>query len=452
MPIRRLSIFAVLVAASLAAPAGAAAGDYVPGTVIVKYRDGIARGTEATIERGAGTRTAQVLPGGSEALRIEDGDSVRQTIAELRRDPNVEYAVADHVARAAQWTPNDPGVRRQWNLFGEFGIGMPEAWSLARAAGAPGGRGAVVAVVDSGVAYEDFGRFRKAPDLRGANFVLPYDFVGEDRHANDVYGHGTHVAGTIAQATNNDLGVAGVAYAAKIMPLRALNKNGEGQSSDIARAIRYAARHRADVINLSLEFLPNVESFDIPDVLAAIRYAHRRGSVVVAAAGNYRGARVVYPARAQKAIAVGATTVRGCLADYSSGGHELDIVAPGGGADSLRLDDPYDAEHCTANGQARPIYQQTYVAGFSRFGLPDIYEGTSMAAPHVSGAAALVIATQRLGPRPTPKEVQQRLELTARDLGPPSFDGRYGWGLVDVAAALRADEPVITPPPAPPVP
>lgn len=449
MSIRGLSLLAVLVAACLAAPAGASVGDYVPGTVIVKYRDGIARTTEATIERGAGTRTARVLPGGAEALRIADGESVRRTIAELRRDPNVAYAVPDHLARAAQEPSDDPGAGRQWNFFGPFGIGVPEAWTLARAAGAPGGRGAVVAVVDSGVAYEDYERFRRAPDLRRASFVDPYDFVDDDRHANDVNGHGTHVAGTIAQATNNGVGVAGAAYGAKIMPLRVLNENGEGQSTHIARAIRYAARHRADVINLSLEFLPNVESFDIPDVLSSIRYATRRGAVVVAAAGNYRGARVVYPARAQKAIAVGATTARGCLADYSSIGQDLDVVAPGGGGDALDLDDPYDVEHCSATGSPRPILQQTYTSGFRRFGLPGGFEGTSMAAPHVSAAAALVIAAKRLGPRPTPLAVQQHLQATARDLGPAGFDTRYGWGLVDAAAALRP-EPAPPPAPAPP--
>ncbi len=111
-----------------------------------------------------------------------------------------------------------------------------------------------MAVLDSGVAFERYRGFRRAPDLRRSTFVHPWDFVDHDRHPNDRYGHGTHVTGTIAEATNNDLAVAGVAYGVKIMPLKVLNDFGEGDSVAIARAIRYAAKHGADVINLSLEF------------------------------------------------------------------------------------------------------------------------------------------------------------------------------------------------------
>ena len=127
---------------------------------------------------------------------------------------------------------------------------MVDAWTEAAALGAPGGRGAVVAVLDSGVAYERYGRYRRAPDLRRSTFVHPWDFIQRDRHPNDVYGHGTHVAGTIAQTTNNGIGTAGIAYNAKIMPLRVLDSRGEGDSAAIARAIRYAVRYHADVINL----------------------------------------------------------------------------------------------------------------------------------------------------------------------------------------------------------
>ena len=112
----------------------------------------------------------------------------------------------------------------------------------------------MVAVLDSGVAYESRGRYRRAPDLRKSTFVKPYDFIDDDRHPNDSFGHGTHVSGTIAQTTNNGVATAGIAYNAKIMPLRVLDASGTGDSAAIARAIRYAARHGADVINLSLEF------------------------------------------------------------------------------------------------------------------------------------------------------------------------------------------------------
>ena len=417
----------------LVLPAGARGSDYVPNEVIVRYEEGTSGGVAAQVTEAAGTEPIEALPGGSEQLEIEDGDSVRETIAELRADPNVAYAVPNWRARAAA-EPNDPGVRLQWNLFGEYGINVVEAWTLARGLGAPGGRGAVIAILDSGVAYERNGRYRRAPDLRHSTFIRPWDFVQRDRHPNDVYGHGTHVAGTIAQTTNNGIGTAGIAYNARVMPLRVLDANGEGDSAAIARAIRYAARYRADVINLSLEFPAEVRAAEIPDVLSAIRYAHRRGSVVVAAAGNQADIAVAYPARAQSVIAVGATTVTGCQADYSNAGEDLDLVAPGGGVDAPNTDSVWDSAHCAPDSTGRPIVQQTFTRGVQRFGLPRTYEGTSMASPHVSAIAALLIATKRLGPNPSPRTVETHLEATARPTDRPD---RYGAGLVDAAAALR---------------
>jgi serine protease len=417
MPPRLFFLVLVLGAlvASLTLAAQAAAADYVPGEVVVKREGGSAR-----------------------VHQIRDGDSVRATIAELREKPGVEYAVPNHLARASQtFTPNDPGFRRQWNLFEPWGIGMPEAWALAAAAGAPGGEGVVVAVLDSGVAFERYKRYRRSPDLRKRTFVRGYDFIDRDAHPNDVFGHGTHVAGTIAQATNNREGTAGVAYGAKIMPLRVLDSAGTGDSLAIAKAIRYAARRRADVINLSLEFELDVLPSEIPEILAAIRFAHRRGSLIVAAAGNNFGRRVAYPARADQVIAVGATTRSGCRSDYSNGGPDLDLVAPGGGVDG----EPratQEVDICDPSSATDWIFQVTFRGrSVQRFGLPRGYEGTSMAAPHVSAIAALVIATGKLGPAPSPAALQSHIQATARDLGRPGFDGRYGHGLADAAAALR---------------
>jgi serine protease len=433
MPIRLPLLLAAL-ALLLLVPAGARAADYVPDEVIVRYDEGTGGGVAARVAAEAGAEAVQTLPGGSEQLAIDDGDSVRETIAELREDPNVTYAVPNWRAHAAAGVPDDPGFRLQWNFFGTNGINVPEAWTLAQSLGAPGARGAVVAVLDSGVAYERHDRFLRAPDLRRSTFVRPWDFIGKDRHPNDVFGHGTHVAGTIAQTTNNGIGTAGIAYNAKIMPLRVLDSNGEGDSVAIARAIRYAARYRADVINLSLEFPAEVRAAEIPDVLAALRYAHRRGAVVVAAAGNQADFSVAYPARAQSVIAVGATTVTGCQADYSNAGEDLDVVAPGGGADAPNTDSVWDAAHCNPDSVGRPIIQETFTRGVRRFGLPRSYEGTSMASPHVSAIAALLIATKRLGPHPSPGDVERQIEATARPTDRPD---RYGAGLVDAAAALR---------------
>ena len=412
-PLLLLAAFLALL--PLAATAEAA--EYVPGEVVVGHHDG-------TVSK----------------LATERGQSVGEAVSRLRHHPKVAYAVPNYVAHAAQFTPDDPYLRKQWNFIGENGIGMPQAWSLAAAAGVPGGSGVTVAVIDSGAAYEDHGRFKRDPDFHRSTFVHPWDFVGRDSHPNDSYGHGTHVAGTIAQATNNGFGVAGAAYGVKVMPLKVLDDYGEGDSLKIAKAIRFAVRHGADVINLSLEFDHRVVASEIPEIIAAIRYAHSRGAVIVAAAGNYYDKpyqrRVAYPARAVDVIAVGATTRHGCRAQYSSYGSDLDLVAPGGGVDAA----PSTSQErllCRPETPGSWIFQETFLGrNVRQFGLPPSYEGTSMATPHVSAIAALLIATHRLGDHPTPEAIQARIEQTARDLGRPGFDSRYGWGLVNAAAAL----------------
>jgi serine protease len=434
MPIRLPLLLAAL-SLVLLVPAAARAADYVPDEVIVKYEDGTGGGVAAQVAAEAGTGAEQSLPGGSEQLSIDDGESVRETIAELRKDPNVAYAVPNWRAHAAAEVSDDPESRLQWNLFGTYGINAVEAWTLAAGLGAPGGRGAVVAVIDSGVAYERRGRYRRAPDLRRSTFVRPWDFLGRDRHPNDHYGHGTHVAGTIAQTTNNGVGTAGIAYNAKIMPLRVLDAFGEGDSADIARAVRYAVRHGADVINLSLEFPSYVRAAEIPDVVSALRYANSRGVLVVAAAGNHTHLSVAYPARVRSVLAVGATTITGCQAEYSNAGEDLDLMAPGGGFDAPNTDGVWDATHCNPDALGRPIVQETFKRArlVQKFGFPRNFEGTSMASPHVAAIAALVIATKRLGAHPSPADLESHLEATARPTDRPD---RYGAGLVDAAAAL----------------
>jgi serine protease len=433
MPTRHLPILLALVLFAL--PASAGANGYVPNEVIVHYEDGTTARAAAAARKDAGIVADQPLPGRSERVAIEDGGSVRETIAELEEDPTVAYAVPNWRARAAALPPSDPGTRLQWNLFSPWGINVTEAWALAEARGAPGGRGAVVAVLDSGVAFENRGRFKRAPDLRRWTFVRPYDFINNDQHPNDVFGHGTHVSGTIAQTTGNGIGTAGIAYNAKIMPLRVLDEEGAGDSAAIARAIRYASRYGADVINLSLEFPAEVRDNEIPDVLAALRYARRHGVLVVGAAGNQADFTVAYPARAASVVAVGATTITGCQADYSNSGNDLDIVAPGGGVDAPNSDSIWDSQHCKPDSLGKPIFQQTFNSRSARrFGLPGGYEGTSMAAPHVSAIAALVVATNRLGPNPAPRVLEAHLKATARPTDRPD---RYGAGLVDAAAALR---------------
>ena len=421
MPHRNRLALVVLAACLLAAaPARAVAADFVPGEVIV-HPEG---------------EPAEVVP-------VDPGETVNEAVADLNADPEVDYAVPNYKAHASViW--NDPGrsgepsgwTNLQWNFIGDASINAPEAWDLASALGAPGGRGAVVAVVDTGAAYKNTKRFRRAPDLRRATFLPGRDFVDHDRRPFDLFGHGTHVAGTIAQHVNNGIGVTGLAYNAKIMPVRVLDENGEGGAYAISRGIRWAAKHGADVINLSLEFDPSITARQVPGIIRAIRFAHKKGAVVVAAAGNESDANVAYPARARYAISVGATTEHLCQADYSNSGNHLDVVAPGGGNDAANDDNPLDAQHCRPDLTGRDIYQQTFIRGPKTFGLPGGYQGTSMAAPHVSAIAALLIATERLGKDPRPGRVATQVERTARDLGPEGYDSRYGHGLVDAAGAL----------------
>jgi serine protease len=200
----------------------------------------------------------------------------------------------------------------------------------------------------------------------------------------------------------------------------------------IARGLRFAARHGARVINLSFNFDPGVSGAQIPQILAAIAYARKRGVLIVAASGNEDASTVPYPARDPRVLAVGASTEDGCLASFSNHGVGIDLVAPGGGADA-----PVPGgQSCVPGRSGRSIFQVT-VTGFGpeRFGIPLDFMGTSMATPHVAATAALVLATGAAGPHPSPDAVAARLERTARDLGAPGYETAYGWGLVNAAAA-----------------
>jgi serine protease len=431
-----------------AAPAASARAAVIPGKVIVRYHDATTHSERVDAQQRAGTSTEALLPGGARELEIEDGESVTETVAELNGQPSVAYAVPDYTVHAADFIPNDPGKdsspggwqKLQWNFTGPMSVNAPAAWDYARSLKAPGGRGAVVAVLDSGVAYNNNGSFRRAPDLYASRFVRGYDWVDRDRFPNDEESHGTHVTGTIAQKTNNGRGVTGLAYGVKIMPLRVLDRDGNGSGSDIARAIRYAAKHGADVINMSVEFDTSQRASDIPDVIKAIRYASRKGVVMVAASGNEGISKVAYPARASQVISVGATTAQGCLADFSNAGRGLDVVAPGGGQDAPLSGNTWDREHCDPAEPDRRIYQETLWGDVRHFRLVG-FEGTSFSAPHVTAIAALIIGTNRIGRNPSPAAVRRRIMNTARDIGPEGHDSRYGAGLVDAAAALAPDPP-----------
>jgi serine protease len=448
MKTSRLLVPAAAAATLLAAVPQAGAAPYAPGRVIVGYQHGLSPGQRASVAHAARTVGGKRLPAGARLVRTQPGESVGQTVTRLRRDPRVRYAVPDYKAHISGFLPNDTGIggpgawaTLQWNFTSPFGVNAPEAWDRAMAAGAPGGRGVTVAVLDTGVAYENHGRYRRNPDFYSRRFSRPYDFVDNDKHPNDQNGHGTHVTGTLAQKTNNSLGLTGLAYGVTIMPLRVLDAHGEGDASAIARAIRYAARNGAKVINMSLEFDSSITARQIPDIVSAVRYAHNRGSVVVGAAGNAAETAVAYPARTTYVMSVGGTTEHGCEADYSNSGSGLDVVGPGGGDDAPIDDNPADVQNCRPAERGRDIYQVTFTRDVKTFGIPTNYEGTSMAAPHVSAIAALIVATGVIGQNPKPQAIEARIKQTARDLGAVGPDTRYGHGLVDAAAAINPDIP-----------
>jgi serine protease len=421
--------------ACASAPARAQAAS-VPGEVVVAYR------APAHAPAAHGGR-ARVHP--PRVLHVRD---VPATLRRLRARHDVRYAVRNVVAHAAgAHLPNDPGrgatpgrwAAVQWNFAGPAGVNAPDAWGHLIAAGRPGAKGVKIAVLDTGIAYRQFGKTPADPDLAGTRFLAGHDFVGDDAFANDRNGHGTHVASTIAEATNNGIGLTGLAYGASIMPVKVLDDSGEGDAAVIARGVRFAAGHGAKIINLSLEFSSDVGFRQIPQLIDAIAEARRMGAIVVAASGNEADTAVAYPARNGKVLSVGSTTEHGCLSDFSNQGAGLDLVAPGGGPDA-----PLDDLGCAPTGKAgRNISQMTLVGLHrTRFGIPRGYQGTSMAVPHVSATAALVVASGVLGADPTPEAIERRLETTARDLGPVGYDTRYGYGLINAAAATDPAVPV----------
>jgi serine protease len=332
----------------------------------------------------------------------------------------------------------------QWNMMPLTGVDAPEAWANLIADHRAGGRGVVVAVLDTGIAYRNWRKFRISPDFRGTRFVHPYDFIANNKFPLDRNGHGTFVAGIVAEATNNNFALTGLAYGASIMPVRILDANGLGDESTIAHGIRYAVKHGAQVINLSLEFLPSqvTSASEIPQIVSAINYAHAHGVTVVGAAGNDQTNRIAYPARAHNVISVGATTKDLCLADYSNGGSGLDLVAPGGGDDATIPADP----QCHPGRNLPSVFQLTLTdpPHWGRFGYPNYYVGTSMSAPEVAATAALVIASGVIGRKPTPAQILARLEQTATQLGETKPNSQYGYGLLNAGAATAPIVPAGT--------
>jgi subtilisin family serine protease len=364
-------------------------------------------------------------------LELPAGTDVAAAAARYARDPNVEYAEPDAVARINLFL-NDPftSTSGSWgqaydDLWGLDLIRAPLAWDTAS------GAGTVVAVVDTGVKdrhpdlrdqmWTNAGEIRNGLDDDSNGFVddvAGWDFVRDNGRQRDQNGHGTHVAGTIGAAGGNGLGIAGVAYGTRLMALRGLDRNGEGFTSDLARAIVYAAENGADVINTSWG-----SPFPSAVVADAVRTARDLGVVVVFAAGN-DNSQLIGDAAHPEVIAVAATDPMDARAGFSNWNDAISVAAPG--VDILSTSGPNRVGGLRVRG------------GYRRL------SGTSMAAPHVAGLAAVLLAAQ---PGLTPDEVRWHLELSAHQPGYPGWEGAawnpyLGYGRIDATRVF--DTPPIT--------
>ncbi|WP_199248449.1 S8 family peptidase [[Phormidium] sp. ETS-05] len=326
-------------------------------------------------------------------LYIVRGD--REMLQNLKRSKvakYTEYIEADFVY-SALGVPNDPDYHKQWNLRS---INAEKAWEDTA------GSGVTVAVIDTGIS--------RVPDLKDTKFVPGYDFVNDNDIADDDNGHGTHVAGTIAQTTNNGYGVAGVAYQASLMPLKVLSASGGGTVADIAEAIKFAADNGADVINMSLG--GGGESQAMKE---AIAYAYNKGVVIIAAAGNSGENSASYPARYTNVIGVSALGPSSEKAPYSNFGAGVDISAPGG--DKSESEIGGILQNTIDPNSGEPVFAY--------------FQGTSMAAPHVAGVAALVKASGVSDP----EQVTQILLQSARSVKEDPLN-HFGAGQLDAANAV----------------
>lgn len=337
----------------------------------------------------ANTVLAQKM--GVHVLRIpvERFDLVRNQLASLE---SVAYTEINQEVYAQEIIPNDPAWPLQYNMAA---IRAPQGWQYST-----GSSSIIIAVIDSGVDATH-------PELAG-KLVAGYDFVNADFDPADDYGHGTHVAGLAAAIGNNGIGMAGVAWNARVMPLKVLNSGGGGSYANTAAAILWATDQGARVINLSLGGVS-------PSLVLeeAVNYAADRGVLMVGAAGNTASPWVLYPAAYPAVIAVASTDSANQVSTFSNYGPQVELAAPGTGVYSLSP------------------------GGYM------VRNGTSMSAPQVSGLAAILLSLPGNG---SALAVREQMRTSALDLGAPGWDNRFGFGLIQMDAALLL---VVTPTPTP---
>ncbi len=447
-------------------PVGA---EFVTGELLVKYKSSVSLHAQAAkhnltpmrnvwneaylMKIAKPNRVVAAQSDGSEKVNApghEQNEAIGATwdaLRKLRKDPAVDYAEPNYIRRAMA-IPNDEFYRYQWHYPA---INLPEAWDIADTRGL----NTIIAVIDTGIlsdhpditpqlggGYDFISSAANAGDNESAGIPNKGDIdpnpedPGDGNRPGESSYHGTHVAGTVAAATNNTTGVAGIAWNAKIMSLRVLGKQG-GSDADIVEAMKYAARLdnasttippvKADVINMSLggpDFSATTQS-----VVTAVRNA---GVIIVAAAGNENTSRPSYPAAYDGVISVSAVGFNLDRAPYSNFGSTIDLAAPGGDTSAdLNGDTFADGVLSTLKDDSSARFNYVF------------YQGTSMAAPHMAGIVALM---RGLYPGLTPLDVDQliagnhptyNLRITT-DLGQTGRDNSYGHGLIDASKAAAA--------------
>ncbi|MCL5773800.1 MAG: S8 family peptidase [Firmicutes bacterium] len=382
----------------------------VPGEILVDIRDNV---SPEDLQRFSSIHHITLEPNSDysaedKLMRVKVAEeNLESMVNELSKDPMVESAEPEYLFFALFY-PNDPLYKYQWSMEK---TGARSAWRDSA------GEGVIVAVIDTGVAFEDYKNFHKIEDLQDTKFVQGYNFVSRNIHPDDDHAHGSHVTGIIAQSTFNGKGTAGIAYKCSIMPIKVLSADGFGRVGDIAEAIRFAADHGAKVINMSLG-----GPFPSSILRRACQYAKKKGVIIVCAAGNSKSAKISYPAAFPECIAVSAVRYDGQIAFYSNRGRRVDIAAPGG---DMNVDQNND-------GYPDGILQNTIaIKDPSKEGYYQ-FQGTSMAAPHVSAAAALV---ESLGVT-NPDAVKRLLKMTAGVPAGVNPAAGYGAGVVDCGKAV----------------
>ncbi|MCX6584261.1 MAG: S8 family peptidase [Candidatus Aminicenantes bacterium] len=380
-------------------PAGRPA--LVPDEIIVKYDSWVkkTRMNEILDKYGLLKKADSFKKGDFVVLRHTNPTAI---LDRLKKERGVVYAEQNGYAYMAI-TPNDQYFSYMWNMVK---INMPAAWDVST------GSGAIVAVIDTGVK-------QSLADFAKTHFTAGYDFVNHDTDPADDQGHGSHVTGTIAQSTNNNIGVPGIAYDCAIMPVKVLNSAGSGTYDQIANGVAYAADNGAHILNLSLGGVAGSTALQ-----NAVDYAWAKGCLIVCAAGNNNSTAPFYPAAYADSFSVGATNYNDQRAGYSNYGVTVDISAPGG-----------DAADWNGCGYPEGILQGTFgTSGDGYYFLT----GTSMASAHVAGLAALLKSQD---PARTNVQIRDIIEATAVDLGTAGWDSTFGWGRINAYAALTYTPP-----------